>query len=186
MSGGTQQFTAMVTGTTNTGVTWTATSGSISSSGLFTAPTVSTSAIVTVAAASNANLTVVKTSDVTVIATTPPPPTGNPADYTGTGTVASWKAYQYKDTDFIYHQALEIYSAKGAYPVIGYSYFDAGCTQLGDTFNDYWEPLGNGLWWFIHQPNLVYVKWVWYDNVTNKTILQQTPCLDYSAAPRYN
>src|SRR6266478_5780258 len=40
-SGGTQQFTPTVTGSTNTAVTWTATAGSISSSGLFTAPTVS-------------------------------------------------------------------------------------------------------------------------------------------------
>ena len=37
-TGGTQQFTATVTGTGNTAVTWSATAGTISSSGLYTAP----------------------------------------------------------------------------------------------------------------------------------------------------
>jgi len=39
LTSGTQQFTATVTGTTNTAVTWSATGGSVSSSGLYTAPT---------------------------------------------------------------------------------------------------------------------------------------------------
>lgn len=38
-SGGTQQFTAAVTGSTNTGATWSAGAGSISSTGMYTAPT---------------------------------------------------------------------------------------------------------------------------------------------------
>ena len=37
-TGGTEQFTATVTGTANTAVTWSATAGTISSSGLYTAP----------------------------------------------------------------------------------------------------------------------------------------------------
>ncbi|MGA2001513.1 MAG: hypothetical protein ABSG52_16110, partial [Terriglobales bacterium] len=37
-TGGTQQFTATVSGTTNTAVTWSATGGSVSSAGLYTAP----------------------------------------------------------------------------------------------------------------------------------------------------
>lgn len=37
-TGGRQQFTATVSGTSNTSVTWTATAGTISSSGLYTAP----------------------------------------------------------------------------------------------------------------------------------------------------
>ena len=37
-TGGTQQFTAAVTGSTNTAVTWTATGGTVSSSGFYTAP----------------------------------------------------------------------------------------------------------------------------------------------------
>ena len=40
-SGGTQQFIALVSNATNSAVTWSATAGTISSSGLFTAPTVS-------------------------------------------------------------------------------------------------------------------------------------------------
>jgi len=39
LTGGTQQFTATVTGSSNTAVTWSASGGSISSTGLYTAPT---------------------------------------------------------------------------------------------------------------------------------------------------
>jgi hypothetical protein len=117
---------------------------------------------------------------------TSPPPSGGGSTYSGSGLVSSWKAYQYKDTDGLYHQALRIYYSVGGYPVIGYAYSDSACTNLGDTFNDYWQPIGNGLWWFIHREDLVYVKWVWYNNPTNKQILQQTPCINYSGAPKYN
>jgi hypothetical protein len=54
-SGNTQQFSATVVGSTNTAVTWASSSGTISSSGLFTAPTVSAGTSVTVTATSNAN-----------------------------------------------------------------------------------------------------------------------------------
>src|SRR6266567_8674853 len=54
-SGGTQQFSATVLGSTNTAVTWTSSAGTISTSGLFTAPTVTTNTSVTVTATSNAN-----------------------------------------------------------------------------------------------------------------------------------
>jgi hypothetical protein len=49
VSNQTQQFTATVSGTSNTGVTWTATAGSVSASGLYTAPTVNsqTNAVIT-------------------------------------------------------------------------------------------------------------------------------------------
>jgi len=66
-SGGTQQFTATVTGLTNTAVTWSATAGSVSSSGLFTAPAVSTIATVTVTATSQADPS--KTASATVSVT---------------------------------------------------------------------------------------------------------------------
>ena len=188
LAGASQQFTATVTGSTNTSVSWTATGGNITNTGLFTAPNVSASTIVTVYATSQADPSVASTAQVTVSpATTPPPPGGGSGAYSGTGPIASWRAYLYLDTDNRYHQAIEIYNAQGAYPVIGYSYVGPGCTNLpGDTFNDFWQPIGNGLWWFINQPNLVYVTWVWYDNATNKQILQQTPCIDYSGAPKYN
>ncbi len=46
-TGRTQQFTATVSGTSNTGVTWTATGGSVSTAGLYTAPTTAGSYTVT-------------------------------------------------------------------------------------------------------------------------------------------
>ena len=55
-SGGKQQFSASLTGTSNTAVTWSATAGSISSSGLFTAPVTQTASVVTVIASSQASL----------------------------------------------------------------------------------------------------------------------------------
>jgi len=187
LAGASQQFTATVTGSANTAVSWTTTGGNIANTGLFTAPNVSASTIVTVDAISVADPSVVETAQVMVTPVSPPPPPGGGTGaYSGSGPVASWKAYQYLDTDNLYHQAIEIYNAQANYPVIGYSYSDPGCTSLGDTFNDYWQPIGNGLWWFINRPALVYVVWVWYNNFTNKQILQQTPCIDYSGAPKYN
>jgi len=186
LAGASQQFTATVIGSTNASVTWTTTGGNITSTGLFTAPNVSASTSVTVYATSQADPSVVTTALVAVTPVSTPPPPGGGA-YSGTGPVASWNAYQYLDTDNRYHQAIEIYNATGVYPVIGYSYASPGCADPpGDTFNDFWQPIGNGLWWFINQPALVYVKWVWYNNSTDKQILQQTPCIDYSGAPKYN
>jgi hypothetical protein len=52
LSGGTQQFTAEVSNTNNTAVTWSATAGSISASGLYTAPAVTTNISATVTATS--------------------------------------------------------------------------------------------------------------------------------------
>jgi hypothetical protein len=72
-AGGTASFTASVTGTTETGVTWalleTSGCGSITSSGLYAAP--ASGATCHVVAASVANPSVTVTSTVTV---TPPPP----------------------------------------------------------------------------------------------------------------
>lgn len=70
-SGGAQQFSASVQGTSNTGVSWSATSGSVSSTGLLTAPVVSSSTSITVTAASQADPTVSSSASVTVV---PPPP----------------------------------------------------------------------------------------------------------------
>lgn len=54
-SGGSLQFTATLTGTNHTGVMWQTTVGSISSAGLFKAPSVTTATPVTVTAISQAN-----------------------------------------------------------------------------------------------------------------------------------
>jgi len=82
-SGGTQQFTATVTGSTNTAVTWTATAGSVSSSGLFTAPIVGANTTVTVTATSQANPA--QSASATVTVTAPPPP--NTFGYAVQGTL---------------------------------------------------------------------------------------------------
>jgi hypothetical protein len=66
-SGGKQQFSATLTSTSNTAVSWQASKGTISSSGLFAAPAVTSSTIVTVTAASAADKSVVATSQVTVV-----------------------------------------------------------------------------------------------------------------------
>jgi Putative Ig domain len=66
-SGGRQQFSAALTSTSNTAVTWQASAGTISSSGLFTAPSVTSSSRVTVTATSVADGSVAATSQVTVV-----------------------------------------------------------------------------------------------------------------------
>ena len=63
-AGGTQQFTATVSGATNTAVTWSASGGSISSSGLYTAP--STTGTYTVKATSVADSTASASAQATV------------------------------------------------------------------------------------------------------------------------
>jgi len=65
---GTQQFTATVSGSSNTAVTWSATGGSVSSSGLYTAP--SAAGTFTVKATSAADNT--KSASATVSVTTTP------------------------------------------------------------------------------------------------------------------
>jgi hypothetical protein len=65
-SGGTEQFSAQVTNTGNTAVTWSATSGTVSTTGLFTAPTVTTTKTVTVTATSAADNTKSSSATVTV------------------------------------------------------------------------------------------------------------------------
>jgi len=65
-SGGTQQFLPTVLNTSNTSVTWAASSGTISSTGSFTAPTVTTNTKVTITATSVADSTKKATATVTV------------------------------------------------------------------------------------------------------------------------
>ena len=65
-SGGTEQFSAQVTNTSNTAVTWSATAGTVSTAGLFTAPTVTATTTVTVKATSVADTTKSASATVTV------------------------------------------------------------------------------------------------------------------------
>ena len=70
-SGGNQQFSATVTGTSNTAVTWYASAGSISSTGSFTAPIVQTTSAVTVTASSQASLEARASATVNIAPGTP-------------------------------------------------------------------------------------------------------------------
>ncbi|MGA7687024.1 MAG: Ig domain-containing protein [Terriglobales bacterium] len=65
-SGGSKQFSATVTGTANTAVTWTASAGSVSTSGLYTAPTVQSATQATVTATSQADTTKSASSAITI------------------------------------------------------------------------------------------------------------------------
>ena len=67
VSGKTQQFTATVSGTVNTRVSWSASAGTITSSGLFTAPTVTSTTAVTVTATSAADPTKSASATVAVV-----------------------------------------------------------------------------------------------------------------------
>lgn len=93
-TGKTQQFVATVTGTTNTAVTWSVTgSGSISASGLYTAPNASGSATVTATSAQD----LAKSASATVTVTMPPAPTcslsASPgAILTGQSATLSWSS----------------------------------------------------------------------------------------------
>ncbi len=185
LAGASQQFTATVSGTTNQSVNWSSTGGGISQSGLYTAPNVSTVTTFSIFAIAAADPSALKSIAVTVNPTSPPPGSGGGV-FSGTGPIADWKAYQYLSTDGRYHQAIVISNAKGNYPVRGQSSSHPDCSVNEDSFNDFWTPIGNGLWWFTNRPNLIYVYWTWYDNPTNQTVLQKTPCIDYSAAPKYN
>ena len=65
-SKGKQQFTASVSGTSNTAVTWSATAGSVDGNGLYTAPTVTSQTSATVTATSNADPTKSASAAVTI------------------------------------------------------------------------------------------------------------------------
>ena len=69
----TEQFTASVSGTSDTAVTWSATAGSVSSNGLYTAPTVSKPTDVVVTATSVADPTKSASASVTVDTTNQQP-----------------------------------------------------------------------------------------------------------------
>ncbi len=70
-SGGSLQFTALVEDSHNTGVRWSASVGTISDKGLFTAPTVTSSQNVVVVATSTADPTSHATVSTTVVAPQP-------------------------------------------------------------------------------------------------------------------
>jgi hypothetical protein len=97
-SAGSQQFTATVQNATNTSVTWSANTGSISANGLFVAPAVTSSVTAIVTAQSVANPTKSAQATVTVSANStpppppppPPPPLGADNTYCGSGDTANF------------------------------------------------------------------------------------------------
>jgi hypothetical protein len=97
LTGGTQQFTATVTGTSNTTVTWSANGGSVSSSGLYTAPdsagaytvTATSATDSTKSASATVNVTTVTTSDVLL---------GDQSVENQTNSVAAGKAEAFQTT----------------------------------------------------------------------------------------
>jgi hypothetical protein len=104
-SAGTQQFTAFLGNTSNTSVTWSAGTGTISNTGLFTAPRVSVASVTTVTASSTANPTKEAIAWVTVVpkglappppssplSAVPPPPTGDDNRYCDPGNVPRFEA----------------------------------------------------------------------------------------------
>ena len=87
------QFTATVAGTKNTKVTWTATAGTVSSTGLYTAPaTVPNPAVVTVTATSVANTAYAAAAQVAI---QPGPNAISVSLSPSTGTVASFGTLQF-------------------------------------------------------------------------------------------
>ncbi|HLZ43896.1 MAG TPA: putative Ig domain-containing protein [Candidatus Sulfotelmatobacter sp.] len=73
-SSASQQFTAMVSNTSNTGVNWSASQGSISASGVYTAPTVTANTKVTITATSMADSSQSGTASLTITPSSGPPP----------------------------------------------------------------------------------------------------------------
>ena len=136
-SGATQQFTATVTGTSQTGVTWTASQGTVSSSGLYTAPDVTSPTSATVTATSVADNTAKGTASVTinpngnpgppVITTSSLPPATSGSPYSATLAVSGGQPpFQWSITSGSLPSGLSLNSTSGAI---------TGTTTKTGTFN---------------------------------------------------
>ncbi|MGB8721526.1 MAG: hypothetical protein WCD15_02040, partial [Terriglobales bacterium] len=113
-TGATQQFTATVTGTTNTAVTWSATGGTVSSSGLYTAP--ATAGTYSVTATSQADTTKSATASVTVTSSSAGSPT----------LVQHVSSSNTRSNDFsspyCYHYQLPDFTTAGNSVVVGFTF----------------------------------------------------------------
>ena len=92
-SGGTLQYSAWLSNTSNATVTWSASSGSISSTGLYKAPTVSANTSVTVTAISSAEATSSGSASLTVT-----PPAAPPLTITTSSLPGATAGVSYSDT----------------------------------------------------------------------------------------
>jgi hypothetical protein len=91
-SGGTQQFSVTVSGSANTSVTWSTSGGTVSASGLFTAPTVTEDTNASVIATSVADPTQSAATSVVVHPAISTNPSGPDNRYCGPGNVAEFGA----------------------------------------------------------------------------------------------
>jgi len=104
IGGATLQFTALVTGGVDTSVTWSATGGSITSGGLYTAPNAVGTYTVKVAYTSNPNISASATVMVTSGADVTPPVISSvsSSSITATGVAISWNTDEPSDTQVEY------------------------------------------------------------------------------------
>lgn len=118
--GGQIQFTATVSDTSNTAVTWSASSGSISARGLFTAPVVDVPATVTVTAtsagqpSSHASVTVaVEKANLTISTTSIPTATSGVLYYTPLVAAEGQPPYEWSVTSGSLPAGLQLISSSG-------------------------------------------------------------------------
>ncbi|PYT09041.1 MAG: hypothetical protein DMF60_03375 [Acidobacteria bacterium] len=102
-TGTTSQFTALVTGSSDT-ITWSATGGSVTSAGLYTAPATAGTYSVRAFCTSNPNIGASATASVSQSSdTTPPVISGvNASNITGNGVTISWTTDELSDTQIEY------------------------------------------------------------------------------------
>jgi hypothetical protein len=102
-SGTSSQFTALVTGSTDT-ITWSATGGSVTSTGLYTAPATPGTYTVRASCTSNPNVGASATVSVAQSSdTTPPVISGvNSSNVTGNGATIAWNTDEPSDTQIEY------------------------------------------------------------------------------------
>ena len=114
LTGATQQFTATVTGSTNTAVTWLATGGTVSTNGLYTAP--ATAGTYSITATSQADSTKSATASVTVISSSAGSPT----------LVQHVSSSNTRGNDFsspyCYHYQLPNFTTAGNSVVVGFTF----------------------------------------------------------------
>jgi len=118
-SGAKQQFTATVTGTSNTAVTWTASPGSIDRNGLYTAPAVQSPVNAVITATSQAN-----SAKTALAAATISPNQTQPLQITTTGLQPGQQGSSYSDT----------FAANGGTQPYSWS-ISSGTLPAGLTFN---------------------------------------------------
>jgi len=165
--GGAQTFTATVSGTSNQGVTWTATNGSITSNGLYTAPTVVGNYVVK--ATSVNNNTISGTASVSV-ATAPPSGSNlalNKPTTASTQFSAAYAASMATDNDPINTRWCAINGTQGQWLMV-----DLGAVYSLKGSLVKWE--SNGVWQYKIESSTDGTNWMVVVNQTANTVPAQT------------